>query len=89
MIGRVRSSKAATTEDQTEGVVTEGNLTEQQEQPLSLKRRTLRAGFQWARRFTLWVLCYPLDHWLRLPLPPPSYRTYRIFVLAKADVKNL
>lgn len=87
MIGLVRKSKTATTADQNQGVVTEGNLTEQQEQPLSLKRRTLQTGFQWARRFTLWV-CYPLDHWLRLPLPPPRFRTYRIFVLAKADVKS-
>ena len=51
-------------------------------QPLSLKRRVLRAGLALARRFIL-LLCYPLDHWLRFPLPPIRFRTYRIFVLEK------
>ena len=87
MVGLVRKPKTVTTAEENQGLVIEGNLTEQQEQPLSLKRRTLRAGFQWVRRFTLWV-CYPLDHWLRLPLPPPRFRSYRIFVLAKDDVKS-
>ena len=50
--------------------------------PLSLKRRILRAGLQLARRLILWI-CYPIDHWLRLPLPPPRFRSYRIFVLGK------
>jgi hypothetical protein len=41
-------------------------------------------GLALARRFTL-GLCYPLDHWLRLSLPSPQFRTYRIFVLEKQN----
>jgi SAM-dependent methyltransferase len=54
------------------------------EQPLSLKRRILRAGLQLVRRLTL-LACKPIDHWLRLPLPPAKYRTYRVFVLSRVD----
>jgi len=49
---------------------------------LSLKLRMLRASFKWARRIMLWV-CYPLDHWLKLPLPMERFRIYRVFVLEK------
>jgi hypothetical protein len=49
---------------------------------LSLPRRLRREVLERVRACTLFF-CHPLDHWLRLPLPPARFRTYRVFVLGK------
>jgi 2-polyprenyl-3-methyl-5-hydroxy-6-metoxy-1,4-benzoquinol methylase len=49
---------------------------------MSLSRRLRRRALEWVRTSVL-LFCYPLDHWFRLPLPAPRFRTYRVFVLGK------